>query len=326
MVMLRKKRVVGAAIELTTGTKVAIGTFVDADSAENIFNSEIQPGIDFIPRPGQGSFSQLPGVTGLEKGTVTFSTEVYGANTALPFWAQVLLPACGYVSAQAVTPWTFKPSSSGPVDGADYSEVRTITLVVYEDGDYKMLHGCMGTWKLRLTSGRVAMIEWTFSGTWNTPGTATIPTPNYPIFIPAKFMATSFLIGGSAPVSCIEAIEIDAGNSVTVRTCADQAGGVEGAVVVDRKVMITMNPESVPQATEAWYADWLAGTEVTGLSVPLTDTNNTITFTAGRIQRTNVQEGDREGIQIDNITWQANKVDQDGAGDDELQIVFAVTP
>jgi len=319
MVLLRKKRLVAVALETVVGTKE---TLAAGDADMNCYDAEVNPTIEFIRRPGQASLSQLPGLTSAQSGQITFKTDIHGAGAALPLWAQLLLPACGYVSGDAVSPWTFAPLSAGPTDGVTYAENRSATIGVYTDGELKQLSGAMGTFKIMLTAGQIAMIEWTFKGEWVGPLTGAFPATTYPTVLPARFMSTALLIDGSPPATCIETVEIDAGNNVVLRPCADQAGAIEGAVVTERNPVITMNPESVPSGTEDWYADWLSGAELP-LVIPLISATNTITISAPKIQRTNIQEGDRSGIQIDNITWQANK--NAHTGDDELTFTFAVT-
>ena len=84
-----------------------------------------------------------------------------------------------------------------------------------------------------------------------------------------------------------------------------------------------MDAQSRLVATEDVYGEWLTGTEQ-ALSLVVADDNDTITIAAPKLQRNNIQEGDREGVQIDNITFQLNK--SAAAGDDEFTIDFDATP
>ena len=81
-----------------------------------------------------------------------------------------------------------------------------------------------------------------------------------------------------------------------------------------------MNPESKLVATDDVFGDWLSGEEQ-ALSIVVSDSDDTITISAPKLQYNNAQEGDREGIEIDDITFQCNP----SSGDDELTIAFAAT-
>ena len=53
MPLLRRKRVLAAAIEGTVGTAESLDA---GDGAMNVYNAVIQPGITAIQREGQGGF------------------------------------------------------------------------------------------------------------------------------------------------------------------------------------------------------------------------------------------------------------------------------
>ena len=81
-----------------------------------------------------------------------------------------------------------------------------------------------------------------------------------------------------------------------------------------------MNPESRLVATYDVFGKWLAGTEE-ALSIVLDDGTDVITFSAPKLQRTNVQEGDRSGLQIDDVSFACNP----SSGDDEFTIAFSAS-
>jgi hypothetical protein len=118
-------------------------------------------------------------------------------------------------------------------------------------------------------------------------------------------------------------MNLDAGNNVVLRECptAIDGSGYAAAVVSDRTPTGTMNPETVLIGTNNVYGKWIGMTEE-ALSLTLFDADDTVTITAAAIQRTNKQTGDRNGIQVDDVTFQCNK----SSGNDELVIAFSATP
>jgi hypothetical protein len=313
MPLLKRKRVLAASIESTSGT---IETLDAADAAINAFDVMPQASIEFIPRPSQGSFSSLPGTLGAYGGSLSFKTEITGDGAGgVPDWASTFLPACGWVDSTG----TFSPATEAPG-----SNVKTVTLGIYEDGMLKRLRGAVGSFKLMFTSGKIGIIEWNFMGVWQAPTDATILAPTYPTDLPMRFANTTFTLGGSSP-GCVETLEIDAGNSMALRPCPGNSdgSGYSAGIVLDRRVVGSMNPESQLVASNDHFGKWLSGTEE-ALSMVFDDGTDEITIAAPKVQRTNIQEGDRGGLQVDQIEFQCNK--SAAAGNDELTIAFGASP
>jgi len=310
MSLLKRVRVLAAKIETTSGTAESLAA---ADCDFNAFDIDIQANIDFNQRPSQGSFSHLPGTLGPRGGTLSFKTELHGDGAAgTPEWASTLLPACGFVESTG----TFSPTTEAPG-----SNVKTVTVGVYENGLLKTLRGAAGNCKLIFPSGQPVMLEWTFRGVWQAPTDTAIIAPTYPTILPLRFANATLTLGGSS-FGCLSNLEIDMGNNVILRECAtpSDSSGYEAALITDRRVVGSMDPETVLVATNDHYGKWLSGSEE-ALNVVLTDGTDTITVNAPKTQRTNIQEGDRNGIQTDQIEFQCNK--SAAAGDDELTIDFS---
>lgn len=311
MPLLRKKRVLAAKIEATYGTAE---TLTGAEAAFNVFDPVITPNIETLERQSQSAFSPIPSVPGLRSGQVTFKTDLYGDGAGgIPGWASVFLPACGMVASSQVY---------GPVTAAPGSSVKSLTIGVYEDGLRKVLRGAVGTVKLVFETGKPAMLEWAFTGAWGGVTDAAILAPTYPTILPIRFANTSLTYGSWAP--CVQSISFDLGNEVVLRECqtASDASGYAGAIVTGRKVTGSVNPEASLVASHDTYGKWLSSNEA-AMTVVLADAADTITIAAPKAQLINVQEGDRSGIQTDEITFQCNR--SAAAGDDEFTIEFAAT-
>lgn len=305
--LLARKRVLAAKIETTVGTAISLS---GSDAAFNVFNTQIQPNIEFETREGQGGFSHLPGVPGARGGKITFRHEIVGDGAGgVPGWASTFLPACGWVNSTG----TFSPKSEAPG-----SNVKTLTMAVYENGLIKKLAGCMGTFKFIGDAGKIAALEFEFTGKWVAPADTSILTPTYPTIKPMRFANTALSIASYHPK--ISNLTIDCGNQVILREDAEDDTGYIAALITGRRVTGSLDPEANLVATQDPYGQWIARTEQ-ALAVVLDDGVDKITLAAPKLQFTNLQEGARNDNQIDQIDFQCNR--SAAAGDDEFTITFA---
>lgn len=306
MALLKRKRVLAAKIETTSGTAIAL---TGTDASYNAYDIMIQPEIEFIDREGQGSFGHLPSVPGGYKGKATFKTDVSWDGTLTePAWADAFLPACGLVKTGQV----FTPRSEAPG-----SNVKTLTIGCYVDGIFKSICGAAGTFKLVCPTGKMAYIEWEFTGVWVPPTDVAIISPTYPTASALRY-ANSTTTWNSVAL-CLENITLDIGNEVIMRECA-AANGYEAALITNRKIKITGNPETKLVATQDRYGQLLAMTE--GILTWDIDgpTTSVLTIAAPKAQLVKNQEGDRNKMVVDDLEWQANQ--NASTIDTELSITF----
>lgn len=310
MPLLKRKRLLAAATESTIGTAESLSA---SNAAFNVYDLMIQPNVEFEQRQAQGSIDQLSGVVGPYSGTATFKTDMGWDGTAtLPTWASVLLPACGWVDSSN----TFNPTSEAPG-----SSVKTLTLGAYIDGTRKILAGCMGSFQIVCPTGKMAYIDWTFQGVWQTMTDTSLLSPTYPTASPLKY--TSATTTYDSVALCVENVTFDAGNNVIMRPCAGTAAGFVSALVTDRTPTITADPEATLVATQDRYGDLLSNAEAE-FTITLDGANtSTIEISAPKAQYTNVQEADRNAMVTDALTFQCNK--NGTTADQSLQIIFTPT-
>ena len=309
MPLIRRRSVFAAKIETTVGTAESL------TAAEGVFNAmdfSIQPNVPFTRREGQGGFNYLPSVAEGMQGTCTVKIECSTSGSGLPNWASVLLPACGFVETSQV----FSPVTAGP----GTSGVKTITIGHYKDGKRALLSGAMGTFRIVAETGKVAFFEFTFTGKYSTNETDTaLIAPTYPTDLPLRF-AQGALTWNSVAL-CTSSVEVDAGNSVQMRECvnASDRSGFVSAIVTDRAPVITADPESVLVATQDRDALWLTSSaQAFSMQIGQTGTG-VITIAAPKAQLENKQQGDRNGMMTDDLTWLCTR----GSGaDTELTITF----
>lgn len=316
MSLLRRRSVFAAKLETTVGTPIALA---GADGAFNARDFTITPNIPVERREGQGGFNYLKGVPGGMQGTCVMTHDLQYDGTALPSWATILLPACGYVA----TGTAFNPITAGP--GTTSADPRTLTIGQYHDGKLRQLSGAMGNAVFTFPTGLPATVTFTFTGKYAENETdIAIITPTVPTDESLRFADGS--IAWATANLCTSSATIDLGNQVIMRECAETGNrtGFKNAIVTNRQPVITADPEAVLVATQNRDSQWLEMT--TGvLAVTINGPgNSTIVFNAPAAQLENKQQGNRNDMITDDLTWLATK---DTTVDRELTITFThLTP
>ena len=299
MTVLYKLRTLGAKTETTPGTAVSL---TGSDCSFNAYDVLIDLDTESEEREAQGSFGTLSSVPGGLKGKATFKIDCGWDGTATePSWADTFLPACTWVKSGQV----FTPRSEGPG-----TNTKTLTIGCYlgpdgsSSGPFKSLSGCMGTFKLVCPTGKMAYFEFDFSGVWIAPTDVALPSVTYPTAKPIKY-ANSTSTWNSVAL-CVENITLDAGNEVVMRECAS-GDGYESAIVVDRRIKVTANPEMRKIATENPWLQFTAMTEA-----PLTWSldgpgNSLFTVATPKAQLKAPKEGNRSKIVTNELEWGCNK-------------------
>ena len=309
MSLISRRSVFAAKVEATAGTAE---TLTATEAAFNARDFVIQPTVTMTRRQGQGGFNYLPGIAEGMLGTCTIVHDIAYDGTNLPSWASVLLPACGWVESTGV----FTPRTEAPG-----TNVKTLTIGHYKDGKRSLLSGCMGTFTITLDTGKLAFITFSFTGKYSTDETDTaILSPTYPTVKPLRFAAGALTF--NSVNLCTSTLSVDAGNTVTMRECvnASDRSGYHSAIVTDRAPVITADPESVLVATQNRDSLWLTS-DPQALSLTINGpSDSTIVIAAPKAQIENKQQGNRNGIMSDDLTWLATA--NDSTPDMELSITF----
>lgn len=307
MALLKRKRVLAAKVESTPGTAE---TLTAAEAAFNCYDIAIQHEIEMNARESQAMFAMRASVPGGYKGGITFKHDASWDGTATePSWADVFLPACGWVkTGQVFTPRTEAPGNN----------VKTLTIAVYVDGVRKLLRGCMGTFKIVCPSGKPAVVEFDFKGIWVSPTDVAILAPTYPTAQPLRF-ASSVTTWNSVALT-VENMTLDSGNTILLREDSSDVSGFKSAIITNRMVKITGNPEAKTIATQDRYGKLLDMSEH-ALTFDLDGpTNSKITIAAPKAQIQAISEADRENLVVDEIEWGCNR--NVSAVDEECSITF----
>ena len=305
MPQLKKRRVLAFKIEATAGTAE---TLTDSECIW-VENPEVQYDVPMNERFATGTLSRLKSISGARSAKVTFSTELHASGDSEnpnPAWADLFL-ACGMVEADSV----FTPTSNP-------SLYKTATIAVYQGPKKKALAGAMGTYTIEAASGSHGKVNWEFTGLLVDPSDATmLALPEYAI-TPPRFAGATFTINSVA--KAIANFSLTAGNTIKLIEDITKASGYNRALVTDRAYGGSIDPEAGSVASDPIWAAWLNSTEYAlNLSIG-SGAGNIVTIAAPKFQYANVQEGDREGLEVNNIDYQLNGSSD---GDDELSITFA---
>lgn len=308
MTLLKRKRLVAAKVESTPGTDA---TLANGDASFNAYNIIAQATIPVEERESQNAFGRLSGVSGPRMGKISFRTDLgWDGTVTMPTWASVLLPLCGVVeSSQVYTP---RSEDVG-------TNVKTGTIGVYQAGRLKKILGAVGNCKMVFPTGRMAYADWEFTGVWQDVTDTAALTPTYPTASPIKYSSATTTYNSVAKKN--EQVTLDFGNVIKLIEDESTAAGYAHALVVDRNPKLTINPLSTLVATHDTYGAWLASTE-SAFSLALDGpTDSTITLAAPKAQIINNQEGEREGVETEDIELQCNK--NGATADEEFSLTFA---
>lgn len=280
----------------------------DAVLAANI---KVTPEVETDDRVAMSaSLSPWGKVPGAISGKASFDVEIKGsgaAGTAPEFG--LLLQACGFLeTVDAGVSVTYTPASSS---------IPSLTIGHYLDGKRYQLAGCRGTVKFTFEEGKIVKASFEFTGTsYTETDAALLSGVSYDSTIPRPFLDASFALDSYAAI--IQQMEIDMGNTVSLRPDANSTGGYISAIISSREPKLTVNPEDVLVATKNWYSTMTAGTQI-AMTVTLGSTaGNICTVTAPKAQISSLGNSDRDGTSVRDIEAILCR----NSGDDELSIAF----
>lgn len=275
--LILRRKLLGAATETTKGVAETVAA---ALSGTIVYNATMQPGDIYSNGqrlPNRGSTGSIPRTKGMQVGTCTFRTEMIAGDAFLT----TLILGCGFtVSTSVATP------------SADRTAHKTLTLVLWEGGRKKTLHGASG--RFRLTADRAGnrvFADWTFSGIYNDVADQAMPSD--PGVTTKGWRARGMTLtaaGGSIPYT--SGFTLDAGVQVEERESQTATHGISHYFVADILPTLSLDPEARTVADYDQHGKFIAGT-AEAYQLVLTDGTNTLTIDAPKGQRTTLGDGSR---------------------------------
>lgn len=288
MALRERKTVIAAKAEGTPGTAEAL------TATEAVFFGYVEPGaytenIPIIGRPSMTGGQHAPAHGG-RAGSVTFEVDLAGKGASgLPYWATVLLPACG-----------------GSLSTATYSfgyTVAPITIALYIDGIVRKLVGAVGTFTISLRAGQPGRVRFTFVGKLAADADVAVLAPTYESVQPPRWANNAYTVGGYAMPASLLTVNLGATTKLIEDVAATDSTGFGYGTITDLAPTAQTDPEAVTVATKDWYTI-LTGVTTAALSCAVgTAANNTITI-AGTVAVTKTDAGSRDRIVVRNLDLQ----------------------
>lgn len=315
---ISKRRHLGLKIETNKGTAE---TLVAGDYAIIAYDIQATTQFGRFDRDTQKAYlSKLPGIVGTTAAQISFTCEVrHSANTTtLDVWERAL-QACGF----ALSTSTLKPTSNG-------DEQKTLTIEVAlgafgtgtDEAVIFKAKGCAGTVTFEGRVGQPLLARFTFTGVYNGVADGTLQVPTQETGIPGIFQGVSATWGGTARV--LSTINLDVGNSVVLRESVNASSGLLHAVITDRRPTGSIDPDLELVATEDFYGQ-LQNNTTKALAFAVTTGGSTRvqTFTLGDCRVTNVNDANRNGIQVAGIDFEIVDTSDSTTPDGDITIVIS---
>lgn len=296
--LLSRRKILGGQEETTSGTanypSAALSSTAVLEAAIN-FSDVYGQG---IRRPLGNYLGTVKSVPGALRARAEFAHEVRPADQSLP-----LLTGAGF----KLTTGTYGPVST-------MADRKTWSFKLWEDGRVKQCYGAVASsLEIMLKTGAPLTFRWSWDGVWQDLATdASMPAQSALTTAPYICTGLTFTIG-SAAIPKFETATIRIDNTVAVLPFITSATGLAYGVVTERTFVVSIDTEARKKADLNQYGLTTTATEV-ALSALFTSGVNTLTIAAPKMQRVDVQSGDRDGVQLDNVTFNCNA----SSGDDEL--------
>lgn len=308
--MLTKRSVLVAKIESEYGTDSSPAGG-DAVRVENLSLNPVEA-LRMHERPTlRGTLStSLKHVPGGSLGNVTFDVPLAGSGTAgaVPE-TDALLRACGFGSTVVTdTSVTYAPVSE---------DLESATLKFYEDGTLYAMTGCVGNVSFAAEAGKYGMLSFAMTGHIAAVSDATLVSGTFDAAVPPVFSGASFTIDSYAAI--IANLTWDLQNTIATPPSVNSADGFADVRITGRDPVVTLDPEKVLVATEAFEANLRSGASMAlATGVIGATAGNRWAINCPAVSFRELSKGERDGIVIYELTGGASE----DSGDDEVSLAF----
>jgi len=289
-----RRKVILIGLESTRGTAVVPAIPIKA------FDPVHDPTAPFIERkPISAGGGHDVGVVGERTAKISFRAELRGNGNAgaadLDAGIAAALLACGWQKSAGV--YKRQPACTSQ---------QTATLYTYEDGRLKAACGCAGTARLEGAPGQLCSFTFDFEGVWIAPTTAALPSPAHNSTVPPRFAGAAVTVTKGSDVYSprFSRFALNLNNKLAALRDPEPAAGVLCYSVPEWDPQCEFDAEAVLAAVADVWAEWLAGTPG-ALAIQVgSAAGNRIDIDAPVFQYRSIAGGDRDGLQLDNLTGQ----------------------
>ena len=309
MALLTRKRVILIEAESSYGTDpgMASSTVVLVTDLSITPQSSDVVNRDVV-RPYLGASEQLLANTSVE---VTFSVELAGSGAAgtAPRYGDALKAAGMSETIASGTSVTYAPVSSS---------FSSISIHYNTDGVRHIVTGCRGSFVINANVGEIPSIDFTFTGIYNAPTDAALPTILYgnqatPLIFKNGNTSGFQLLGFSGSLMNLS---MDVGNSLVYR---ELVGGTKEVLITDRAATGSVTIEAPTLAQKDYFAAALTDTTLGNLQfLHGTTTGNKVQLISSKVDIGDVAYGEADGVAMLEIPYTLVP----SAANNELSLIF----
>jgi hypothetical protein len=249
-----------------------------------------------------GAGIDLPDIPGSRLATFSGELTLHGSGSAYAAGvkpeADALLRALGFTATgtfgAGVETWVYKRAT-----GATFGESVTAKLYV-ENGPQGVLLGAFGTGRILHRRGLPTRLAFALTGRYIKPVEVALLSASPSAIQPPVFHSAAVTIGGV--LHEVESLDVDLGSDVQAISAANSANGYRGVHIAGRRPTMRLDPEVVPVATFDWYDKRDLQTLMVGAWQTGTLQYNRILETAAAIKVAAIDDGERNGLRVHNIT------------------------
>jgi hypothetical protein len=296
--------VVGVKAEATYGT-------FGAPAATDSFPAfDIEVSVEASPYERNETsthFGKQPSVPGMAKTNISFKVlgRETGATAATPPFFDLPLMGCGLQKGiTAATKVDYKPWSTflgatavGPPATTDPS--AGYSVAVWRDGVRFASKGSVGNLVISCKAGEPIEYAFSFQGAYVAPIDDAEVVPTLGLSVPAKPWLSATLLVQTYAAIC-SSFTLDLGNEITNKLSANDASGIIGCAITNRRVKAKIDPEMELIATHNFFGIWRSGATAALSWGPIPSggaAGTKQTFTAALCQYASAALGERENLQ-----------------------------
>lgn len=252
-------------------------------------------------------------ITGVTNTSFNGAFVVVAAPTTTTFtYAQIGtdVTSGGGTVTKGVTGSTYKPTTN--------AFLPSITLYCFYEGLLHKITGALGTFSVTADAGAIGMVQFNFTGNYNTPTDTTFPSsPIFDNVIPNQVELASLVYGSNTSL-IVQQFKFDMANRVVPRLSVNHANGYSGVRITGRDPKGGINPEAEAVSLEPFWTDAETSNLKSFEMTIGTTAGNQVFFNAPKVQVNSLGYGDRDGLR----TYDLGLAFRRNLGNDEIEIAF----
>jgi len=200
---------------------------------------------------------------------------------------------------------------------SDATEMKTCTLWIFKDGLCVKAAGCMSELSLAHVAGEYSVLTFSVKGKFTSAGDVENPTPTYDVVDPIEVKAGGFEFG-AYDAAVMRDFNFSTTNKLVARPNVNAADGLEPYTVPERDPQFSATIEAVLEATNSFWADFIARDTVELAFAHGSVAGNIVEFAAPAANYDPPKFAGEESILMYNLSGQL----LESVGDDDFTLTF----